>query len=255
MRQQGNEDAAVAAGWQQQTLDEILARVRRTAGRQRLRVPGRRLGAPPDPARGRVVRRRGDPRGARRRAHPALRPRPRRRHRGGDRVAASRCSSPPSTRGPGAGPAAAARGAAHAGRGRPRVGVVRELVVHLVPGAHDRRPDARGPRDLAPPSAAAAHGRGPARGRDLRRPRRARPRARPPGARAGAARRGGARGRPTARARGGLPGHGRAGAAPDRRPDGLPRPPRARDPGPAHRRGRSGSRARCSARGSASARG
>src|SRR4051794_14386381 len=28
MRQQGNEDAAVAAGWQQQTLDEILARVR-----------------------------------------------------------------------------------------------------------------------------------------------------------------------------------------------------------------------------------
>ena len=28
MRQQGNEGAAVAAGWQQQTLDEILARVR-----------------------------------------------------------------------------------------------------------------------------------------------------------------------------------------------------------------------------------
>ena len=86
MRQQGNEGAAVAAGWQQQTLDEILARVRQLLDvsgcafqvvdwKRRLIRPAAAWFADEETARG-----------ARRRAHPALRPRPRRRHRGGDRV-------------------------------------------------------------------------------------------------------------------------------------------------------------------------
>ena len=119
MRQSGNEDAASSEAWLEQTLDEILARVRAAAGRERLRVPGRRLGA-------RSIR----PAAAwfadeeTREALDAVLTRPYDPERGGVTEAAiergGRCSSTPSRTGPGAERAAPAPATTSSTPTRPR---------------------------------------------------------------------------------------------------------------------------------------
>ena len=186
-------EGTVTEGWLHDTLEQLIAQIRAlldVTGVAFVTVDEERAD---DPPRRRLVHQRRRLARVHPAARPPVRPRARRRHRGGGRVGHGGADPADQRvarrRGPARPPVRAPRRPARAAR----VGLLRDRLVHLRAGAHRRRPHVRRAGDLLQPAAAPAQRGGPALGRGVRAARRAGARAlRAARARGRAAARGGA---------------------------------------------------------------